>query len=310
MSADYKLAVIVITMGKYQGIKTLLDSIESQNAKTDLVIVVDANKQYSKDKLEKYSFPIKYLHTGPNALTEARNIGIKNVPGDFELIGFLDDDTVLCDNAIINMHSFWRNASADTGGASFNVVNFPAIYNMKIKKLFNLNSSEKGKVLKSGFGSSLYPVTTDIKTQWLSGGNTIWRSRLFSEYRFDEKLKGYGFVDDLDFSYQAGKQYKLFVVSKARIEHFSATEHTNKIFRFGLMEVTNRYYFLRKHKELSLILFYWAYIGLIITGIISSIRHLNFSYFKRACGNTVGVLYTLIQGKRLIRGCSCNSVRG
>lgn len=309
MNADYKLAVIVVTMGKYQGIKTLLDSIESQNVKADLVIIVDANKQHSEERLGKYSFPMKYLHTGPNALTEARNIGIKNVPGDFELIGFLDDDIVLCDNAIANMHFFWRNASADTGGAAFNVINFPAIYNMKIKELFSLNSSEKGRVLKSGFGSSLYPVTTDIKTQWLSGGNTVWRRVLFNEYRFDENLKGYGFVDDLDFSYQMGTKYKLFVLAKACIEHFSATEHTNRIFRFGLMEVTSRYYFLRKHKELSVILFYWAYLGLIITGIISSIRHLNFSYFKRACGNAVGVFYTLIPMKKLINGHSCNNIR-
>ena len=297
---DHELAVIVPTIGRYEGIKTILDSIESQTVKADLAIIVDANKQYSKGRVGKYSFPVKYIHTGPNSLTEARNIGIRNVPDGFELICFLDDDAELCDNAMANMHSFWRNASLDTAGAAFNVVNFPAISNMRAKELFALNSPERGRVLKSGFGSSLYPVAADTKTQWLSGGNTVWRRSLFNEFKFDENLKGYGFVDDLDFSYSVGKGHKLFVLANANIKHFSATEHTNRIFRFGLMEVINRYYFLRKHGELSSVLFYWAHLGLIITGIISSIIYLKISYFKRACGNMAGVFYTLAPGRKTI----------
>jgi glycosyltransferase involved in cell wall biosynthesis len=300
MSTNYKLAVIAITIGKYQGLKTLLDSIESQAVKADLVIIVDANKHYSEERLGKYSFPVRYIHTGPNSLTEARNIGIKNVPGDFDLICFLDDDIVLCENALTNMHSFWRNASKDTGGDAFNVINFPVIPRMKTKELFVLDSLEKGKVLKSGFGSSLYPIAEDLKTQWLSGGNSVWRRALFSDYRFDEKLKGYGFVDDLDFSYQVGKKYKLYVLANACLEHFSATSNRKSIFRYGLLEVTSRYYFLCKHRELSSIMFYWAYSGLIINGFLSSIMRLNFNYFKRACGNLCGVFYTLLLKDRAI----------
>jgi len=307
--ADKKIAVIVVTTGRYQGIKALLGSIENQTIKVDLVIIVDANKQYSVEKIGKYSFAVKYIHTGPNSLTEARNVGVKNTPDGFELICFLDDDTVLCDDAMAKMRLFWRNASKDTGGAAFNVVNFSAISGMRIKELFALNSSKKGKVLKSGFGSSLYPVTVDLKTQWLSGGNTVWRKSLFDKFKFDEKLKGYGFVDDLDFSYLVGKDYKLFVLAKANIKHFSATEHTNRIFQFGLMEVISRYYFLRKHSELSLILFYWAHLGLIIIGVMSSITNLNISYFKRVCGNALGLFCTLIPGGRTMGKYSHNDVK-
>lgn len=301
MTADCKLAIIVVTTGKYQGIKTLFDSIEGQTVKPGLAILVDANQRYSAEKLGKYSFPIKYVHTGPNSLTEARNIGIKNVPEDFKLVCFLDDDTALCDGALVNMFSFWSSASIDTYGAAFNIINSYDTPSMKMKELFLLNSSTKGRVLRSGFASSLYPTLVDLKTEWLSGGNTVWRKDLFSEYKFDENLKGYGFVDDLDFSYKVGKKYKLFVLAKARIEHFCATEYTKRMFQFGFKEVVSRYYFLRKHKELSLVLFYWAHLGLITKGLMASIIHFNFSYFQRACGNVAGVSRVLLFRNKRIR---------
>lgn len=295
-----KLAFIIPTIGRYPGINALLDSIENQNPKPDLIIIVDSNKEYSENKFKKYSFPIEYVHTGPNSLTEARNIGIKNVPDDIELVGFLDDDTVLCNGAMNNMYSFWRSASENIGGASFNIINFPPLKATMFKKLFLLNSTEKGKLLKSGFGTSLYPVTEDKKVQWLGGGNTIWRKEVFDKFKFDENLKGYGFVDDLDFSYRVGKHYELFVAAKANMKHFTSPIDKKKLFQFGLREVTSRYYFLCKHKEFSIILFYWAYLGLIITDIISDIRNLRCHYSKRSFGNMIGVFYTLMfKGKSL-----------
>jgi len=300
MFKKIKLVFIIPTIGRYSGINALLGSIENQNPKPDLIIIVDSNKEYSENKFKKYSFPIKYVHTGPNSLTEARNIGIKNVSDDIELVGFLDDDTVLCNDAMDNMYSFWRSTSENAGGASFNIINFPPLKVMALKKLFFLDSTEKGRLLKSGFGTSLYPVTADRKVQWLSGGNTIWRKEVFDKFKFDENLKGYGFVDDLDFSYRVGKHYELFVVVKANMKHFTCPIDKKKLFHFGLREVTSRYYFLCKHKEFSIILFYWAYLGLIITDIISDIRNLRCHYSKRSFGNMIGVFYTLVfKGKSL-----------
>lgn len=310
MDVNFKFAIIIITVGRYAGVRSLLDSIENQSYRPNLVIIMDANKHCPEGSpLGKYGFPIRYINTGPNSATEARNIGIKNVPDDFQLICFLDDDTVLCDDAIANMRSFWAAASEDTGGAAFNNINAPAINNVKVKKFFVLNSSEKGVVLKSGFATLLYPAAKDERAQWLSGGNVVWRKKIFGHFKFDENLPGYGFVDDLDFSYAVGKHYKLFVVAKARIKHFPHPVHTGKVFHLGIMEVICRRYFLRKHGELSPALFYWAYLGLIATGFVSSILYLRLDHFKRACGNIAGVLHTMISGGKPVHNHSYSNIR-
>jgi len=53
---------------------------------------------------------------------------------------------------------------------------------------------------------------------------------------------------------------------------------------------------------ISIILFYWAFLGLIIRGIISGIKHLEFIRLKRAFGNIIGVWYTLVLNGKLPRG--------
>lgn len=298
-----KLALVIPTKDRPKEIRRLLLSIQNQSRQSDQIIIVDGGHvPLGKDILADFSdLNIDYVRVYPPSLTKQRNVGIQAIASYITLVGFLDDDIILCNGAIDNMLSFWHDAPENAGGASFNIINTPLPTLIRVKKLFVLDSLKKGELLRSGFSTSLYPVTADRKVQWLSGGNTIWRKELLDKFKFDENLKGYGLMEDLDFSYEVGKYYELFVIANAIVKHFSRSIHMKKAFQLGLTEVTNRYYFLCKHKEFSIFLFYWASLGLIVIGIISSLIHLKFNRLKRTFGNIIGVSYTLVLKEKLPR---------
>lgn len=55
----------------------------------------------------------------------------------------------------------------------------------------------------------LSPVDDDIFAEWVFGGATCWSKNVLNEFKFDEWFSGYGFGEDLDFSYRVGKNINL-----------------------------------------------------------------------------------------------------
>ena len=302
MPKNLKLAFIIPTKGRYQNLKILLDSIEKQTLKPELIVILDSNRKYSEDKIKIYSFPVKYIHTGPNSLTEARNIGVRNIPQDFELIGFLDDDVMLYKDAIEIMFDFWQNASKDIGGVAFNIIN-----NRKprkfwfLKKIFSLGDQYPGNVLLSGYQTMLDKVKKNTYTKWLPGGVTVWRKNIFDEFKFDENIKGYGYIEDLDFSYRVGKKYKLVSLAEAKLTHTPHPVSKEENVNFGISEIVNRFYFIKRHREFLKILFYWASFGKLLENIVFGISTFNSDYLRRALGNIVGITKVIFYGKE----CKC-----
>ena len=304
------LAIIIPTYNRENRLIAFLKSIKEQSVYPQEVIIVDASVNSAECLIKGVEgLNVRYIRSEVPCLTKQRNIGISNVSIDIDIVGFLDDDVILCNNAIDNMISFWRQVSDSTGGVSFNIIDNPLPSLIKVKKLFSLDSSKKGKLLRSSFNSSLYPVVMDMRTQWLSGACTIWRKELLDKFKYDENLKGYGLLEDVDFSYRAGKQYDLFVLGNAQVKHLTDSVPKRRAFQLGLVEVLNRYYFLSKHKEFSILSFYWAFIGLITLGVISSIKQLSISRLKRALGNVAGVCSVLILKGRLLKSHKYSNIK-
>lgn len=293
-----QIAFIIPTKGRYQELKRLLDSIEKQTLKPDLVIILDSNTRYAKDKLGNHTVSLQYIHTGPNSLTEARNIGIKYVPEDFKLVGFLDDDVILHENALEIMLNFWQRASGDTGGAAFNIIN-----NRKprrfwvLKNIFLMGDSRPGNILPSGYQTMLDKIEEDTYTKWLPGGGTVWRKVIFNDFKFDENIRGYGFAEDLDFSYRIGKKYKLISIAGAKLIHMPHPVHGSDNIKFGASEIINRKYFINKHREFSKTLFFWACLGQLLENVVFGILSFKSCFLLRARGNLLGITKIIFNAK-------------
>jgi len=298
-----KLAIIIPTKGRQKKLNILLDSIKQQTLRPDLVIILDSSVEPILDKIDSIGLATKYIHTGPNSLTEARNIGIRNLPPDYHLSAFLDDDEILYPDALEKMLVFWQSAfSKDIAGVAFNVVNSRGTRKFWfLKKIFFLGDSHPGNILPSGFHTALENISRDTQTKWLPGGSTVWRADIFKEFMFDENFQGYGWMEDIDFSYRVGRKYKLMSLTAAKLFHTPHPINREESFYLGYREIVNRFYFINKFNEFSHILFYWATLGRLLESFTYAALGINYSYFKKAMGNFMGLKSVVLRKDSLLK---------
>jgi glycosyltransferase involved in cell wall biosynthesis len=98
-----KIAIIIITYRRPQGLAKLLTALASQKFNAAEItpfvqaIVVDNDSKSTaslvvNDFASKYDFPIHYIHEPRQGIPIARNTGIDAVPKDFNFFCFIDDD--------------------------------------------------------------------------------------------------------------------------------------------------------------------------------------------------------------------------
>lgn len=289
------LALIVATKDRPGEIKKLLDSLNSQTCRPDQLIIVDGGTKLAQQVIRNYpKLNICYLRCIPPSAAKQRNFGIKAVKRDTNLIGFLDDDTVLEEKSIEEMMHFWEKADPDIGGAGFNLMNGPPLNFSRPKSIvlarrLGFYSNRVGAVLASGFQTIFKKVSEITAVEWLGSGAVVWRRKILDNYQFDEWFKGYSYLEDLDFSYRVGKQYKLVVVANAKFCHYPAASGRENGEIFGKREVVNRIYFVKKNKEISLIKCYLAIFLRIFLNLVMGIKQLNIDYFERIKGNVEGL---------------------
>jgi len=205
-----------------------LDSLRNQTRVPDELVIVDASdNDDTKNMLEEQGnqlpFDVVYRSTAPG-LTRQRNIGISLSRGS--LLFFFDDDVVLETEFIkIVFGSFdeFKNFHvAGIMGRIANISNPLRSWEWLFKKIFFLSDFGQGRVKLSGLPS----IRVDDELSFvesLSGGCTAYVREVFDHYRFDENLKGYAYLEDVDFSYRVGKEYRLLYQPKARLKHFPST---------------------------------------------------------------------------------------
>lgn len=299
MKKKKKIAFVIATKDRPEDLKKLLKSLKKQTILPEQVIVVDGGERQVKNIIKGFpKLKIKYMHISPPSGTRQRNTGMKAIDKDILFIGFLDDDTELEENSVEKIINFWNKVEekGNIGGVSLNNVNYPSLFARSFKEniwasRLNLYSSEKGKVMKSGFTTMIDPVTELIYTDWLPTTASVWRREVLEKYRFDEWFKGYSYLEDLDFSYRIRKKWNLVVVPDVKYNHYPAEGGRGNGFEFGKREVINRIYFVKKHKELSIVN---CIIAMIIRFFISAVyifkeRKPKY-YMGRMLGNLAGLL--------------------
>jgi len=293
-----KLAFIIPTKDREESLKCLLASIQGQEQRPQQIIIVDASEKPNKNEHINKEFDqlhIDFIKTYPPSLTKQRNIGLKNIQSDIDLIGFLDDDIEFESGSIKEMMSFWMNSCDELGGTVFNVVTDKPSKLFWPKQIFFMGNKKPGIMLRSGYNTKICPASKDLFTQWLLGGVTIWKKEVVDKFKFDEWFKGYGLFEDLEYSYRVGKHFKLAVVSNARVRHKYLGIDRKDNFQFGKMEIINRQHIVKNNPELSMILFFWASFGQLLENLLRSLLHRKKGYILRAMGNLDGFLSILVR---------------
>lgn len=286
-----RLAFIVPTKDHPEPLRRMLGSLASQSCLPHQLIVVDGSDPPIEHIVQEFpSLGIEYIREFPPSLSRQRNVGIAAVKETINLAGYLDDDLVLEPGCIEAVMQFWESATPDVGGVRFNIISDPMPKATWIKSLFMADSHDRGRVLPSGHVSMIGPVSQDKYVDWLSGGATVWRIQVVEEFAYDEWFEGTGYLEDVEYSYRVHKEYKLMVVSDAKVQHFSSPVRREMNYTLGKWQIINRMYFVNKNPEFSRPLVYWALLGDMVLNAGTSLWKRDWGLLMRAWGNCAGVL--------------------
>lgn len=305
ITSTHKLALVVPTKDRPDDLRKLLMSVSAQTRIPDQIIVVDGSEHVVDAVLGEFpKLKVDYVRVFPPSLAKQRNAGMARLRGEITLAGYLDDDIVLEPEAVECMLGFWDACSPEYGGAAFNIVNKPLPGRLGLKQIFGIDHREPGRVLASGFPSSICSVQSDLDTDWLYGGATVWRRDVIARFPYDEWFVGTGFMEDIDYSFNVRSSYRLRVVAAARLAHFSRPVRSDRQRLLGTWQVVNRMYFVRKYRNrgASLAAAWWACAGLLILNLGLGLLRKDGDHARRALGNLVGIVSELAGRKTRLGG--------
>ncbi len=79
----------------------------------------------------------------------------------------------------------------------------------------------------------------------LMGGVSAYKKSLFDKIQFSEFFQGYGLYEDADFTLRAAQFGKIYINTKAQLEHHHEPTGRPNMFKYGRMVVRNGYYVWR-----------------------------------------------------------------
>jgi glycosyltransferase involved in cell wall biosynthesis len=300
-----RIAFVVPTKDRPDDLRKMLASLAQQTHRPDQVIVVDGSEPPIRAVMDEAgSLNMEYVRVFPPSLARQRNAGMARVRGGITLAGYLDDDIVLEPEAVERMLEFWKAAGPDVGGAAFTITNNPPPGALNLKQFFAIDHFQPGRVLRSGFASTITPQPVDVQVEWLYGGATVWRREVIERFPYDEWFVGTGFMEDIDFSYTVGGHYGLFVVAQARLAHYSRPVRSDRQQLLGKWQVVNRMHVVRKHRArgLSSAAAWRASAGLFFLNMAAAIVRRRRDPLNRAIGNAAGMLSELLGRREQLGG--------
>lgn len=275
--------VIICTRNRIADIIRCLESLVLQTAMPEELIVVDssdASLEFNAEFKTIFSptrfvqTQLRYQHTRPG-LTYQRNIGIALATHD--IVHFIDDDVMLTCNYLASMRQIFEENSDYAGGMG-TINNIPVLpkrnWHRLLRYLFLLQRDyASGNFTFSGMPTHAYGTPTFKKVQVLGGCCMAYRSWIFKEYRFDEQLMRYGFMEDCDFSYRVSQRYALFYNPKAQLAHYPSKANRDGIIDNRAMYIQHyRYLFYKNiypNNRLLVFGMWWSILGLFVEALLT-----------------------------------------
>jgi glycosyltransferase involved in cell wall biosynthesis len=283
-----KITAIIPTMNRPKPLGDLLDSILVNTIVPEQTVVVDQSD--SKEILDlvtemRPAFAalgsvLEYYWRDQKSLTAARNFGVSRARGD--LVSFFDDDLILSPRYFLTIGNIFA-ANPHTMGVQGSIANDPKhsrASNLLRKVFFADHVGKEFRIIPSFRAQVMDPAVVKLRkvvqANFLNGVCT-YRSSVFQEFSFDEKLTKYSLGEDRDFSYRVGKRYpgSLAVAADAEVIHVHSTEARLGSRDYLFMQAAHSAYLFSKNIRQTTFhkgIFWWHWFGRLITGIGQALK--------------------------------------
>lgn len=215
------ISVLTPTKDRPHKIVNLLDSLVAQTKQVGRVVVVGSGQNIG-EIVRSYDkkLNIEYYHSDIAGQIRQRKLGVTKLDNRTRLVATLDDDIILKSDAIENLISFWNTKDQKTAGIGFNITNMQRHEYSRFKKSLYLSLESPGRVISSGYTTSLVNIDSDIKTNWLNGGATVWKQNILVDGIHKKNMDSpWAPCEDLMFSYPISKKFDLWVCKSAEVIH-------------------------------------------------------------------------------------------
>lgn len=274
-------SIVICTRNREKDMLCFLSSLKKQTVQPDELIIVDSGdkqlmqQQVFKNIYNNNLFPkttLLYKHT-LSGLPYQRNVGVSCATGD--IIYFFDDDVVLKNNYIEQMNKIFLE-NPQYGGGMGSIINMPRHEKKRyflFRTAFLLQKNfASGRFTWSGMPTHVYGTNKFKKVEVLGGCCMAYRRAVFFKYMFDEKLSGYAYMEDCDFSCRVSYDFPLFYNPIAQLYHNTSPTNRLKIVTNRAMFIRNYSYLFFKNfysrNKLKIVFYWWSILGLFLEALL------------------------------------------
>lgn len=230
--------VIVCTKDRPVELRRCLAALQCQDVPPSHIVVVDSSRDMTLLPSQG-QVPVLHVPASPG-LTHQRNVGLRLLSPDTDVVHFLDDDAVPEPDYLRHMTAaFATNAWAAGVGAT--ITNLPQHKPWRLERLFGLNSRRPGALLRSGVNILAFPSETFHEVDWLSGCCMSFRICHIQGLAFDERRTGNGIGEDVDFSARVRERGPLVYSPLARVAHLQSLVNRDSAAAVVRHDVRNRW---------------------------------------------------------------------
>lgn len=228
-----RIIVAVPTIGRPETVRKVVDHLGGQTRPPDGIVVVSVQPNDVAGLEQSPQRPeILFAARG---LCRQRNHALRHIAGRADVVLFLDDDFVASNDYLAELEHLFAS-QPDVVGSTGRVIADGVVHEGY--------SFEHALALVRSDLSPEHP--RELPERALYGCNMAIRLSALGNLRFDEALPLYGWLEDIDVTYQLGRRGRLVRSDRLSGVHMGAKGGRTSGVRLGYSQIANPIYLLRK----------------------------------------------------------------
>lgn len=223
---------MVATVGRAEVTRRTVDRLAQQTRTPDGIVVVGAQASDIEGVDQARGAP--EIHLAARGSCSQRNRGLEIIGDRADIVIFFDDDYVAADDFVEQTEKLFAERPNLVGATGRQIADGVHGIGYTVDEAIKFIETDTD------------PPSFEHGAEALYGCNMIVRLEAVADLRFDTALPLYGWLEDIDFTFQLGRRGEMVRSSLLRGVHLGAKGGRSPGVRLGYSQMANPIYLLRK----------------------------------------------------------------